>query len=198
MRIKLLAITVACLGAFALSACDQQPSGAAATSVTDKSHLSGEAAFNAVQKEGSGFSVGAANAQQTVYVFFDPQCPHCAHLWLASQPLLANVRFVWMPVGVLAPASAPQGATILGAPDPVKAMMENEQSIADNTDGISADRKAVSQYEAKVEANSNLFLRVRGKDDGVPFIIAKVGNTLKMKSGALPTDELKKFLELSN
>ena len=31
-----------------------------------------------VAAEGKGFTVGAMMAANPVYVFFDPQCPHCA------------------------------------------------------------------------------------------------------------------------
>jgi thiol:disulfide interchange protein DsbG len=103
-----------------------------------------------------------------------------------------------MPVGLLSRASAPQGATIIGAADPVKAMGENEQSIADQGNGITANGDAVSRLASKVDANTEIFLKARSQDDGVPFIVAKVGNDVRFKSGALPTDQLKTFLGLPN
>ena len=30
------------------------------------------------------------------YVFFDPQCPHCAVLWKSARPLKSQARFVWI------------------------------------------------------------------------------------------------------
>lgn len=199
MKQRILALTLAAAAAFTLAACDNQAPGGATPSSTAASApaLKPAQAYAAIQKDGAGFTVGAADAKQTVYVFFDPQCPHCAHLWQASQPLLATVRFVWMPVGLLSRASAPQGATILGASDPVRAMNENEQSIADHGNGISADSEAMTRFSAKVDTNTALFMKARSQDDGVPFIVAKVGSDVRMQSGALPTAQLKSFLGIA-
>ena len=74
---------------------------------------------------GQGFTVGPMMAANTVYVFFDTTCPHCAHLWESSAPLRNKIKMVWMPVGFLRPISAKQGATILSAADPMAAMTLN-------------------------------------------------------------------------
>ena len=199
MKHRILALTLAAAAAFTLAACDSKaPAASSAQSAATAPAMTAAQAYDAIVKGGTGFTVGAADAKQTVYVFFDPQCPHCAHLWQASQPLLATVKFVWMPVGLLSRASAPQGATIIGASDPVKAMGENEQSIADQGNGITANGDAVSRLTAKVDANTEIFMKAHSQDDGVPFIVTKVGNDVRIKSGALPTDQLKAFLGLAN
>ncbi|KWU19161.1 thioredoxin domain-containing protein [Burkholderia cenocepacia] len=195
-RILALAI-VAAAAASSLTACDSKAPTAGAAQTVVAPELTAAQAYDAIIKSGTGFAVGAADAKQTVYVFFDPQCPHCAHLWQAAQPLLDSVKFVWMPVGLLSRASAPQGATIIGAADPVKAMNENEQSIADQGNGITANSDAVSRLSAKVDMNSELFKKAASPDDGVPFIVTKVGGAVRIKSGALPTDQLKEFLGLT-
>ena len=41
----------------------------------------------AIEAEARGFTVGSPMSARTVYVFFDPQCPHCAALWEAAKPL---------------------------------------------------------------------------------------------------------------
>ena len=69
--------------------------------------------------------MGPVMAANTVYVFFDTTCPHCAELWNASQPLLGKLKMVWMPIGLLRPSSLPQGATILAGADPGKGMTQN-------------------------------------------------------------------------
>ena len=43
-------------------------------------------AYEAASK-GTGFTVGNMMAVRQIYVFFDPQCPHCGHLWEAAKPL---------------------------------------------------------------------------------------------------------------
>ena len=59
-----------------------------------------------VASRGTGFVVGQAMAARSVLVFFDPQCPHCATLWVAAKPLHDRIRMVWMPVAFISPISA--------------------------------------------------------------------------------------------
>src|SRR5207253_7755305 len=51
----------------------------AATAATGEA-MTPRAAYEAASK-GSGFTTGPVMAANTVYVFFDPTCPHCAALW---------------------------------------------------------------------------------------------------------------------
>ena len=66
-----------------------------------------------VGAEAKGFTVGAMMNANTVYVFFDTQCLHCAHLWEASIALQKKAKFIWIPVGLLNAASSSQGAALL-------------------------------------------------------------------------------------
>ena len=54
-------------------------------------------------------------AVRHIYVFFDPQCPHCGHLWEAAKPLANQVKMTWIPVGFIGAKSTPQGAALLVA-----------------------------------------------------------------------------------
>ena len=109
-----------------LAACSKNDEAAPPAAPARK--MSGIEAY-AIAGKGSGFTMGPVMAANTVYVFFDTTCPHCAELWNASQPLLGKLKMVWMPIGLLRPSSLPQGATILSAADPAKAMTENETSV---------------------------------------------------------------------
>jgi thiol:disulfide interchange protein DsbG len=60
-------------------------------------------------------------AANTIYVFFDATCPHCARLWADSQVLHNRLKMVWIPVGLLR-GGAEHGAVIMAASDPVAAM----------------------------------------------------------------------------
>ena len=146
----------------------------------------------------SGFSVGKADARRVAYVFFDPQCPHCATLWQSAWPVAesGDARFIWIPVGMLSRASEPQGATILGAADPIVAMHENEKLIHAGRGGISADSAAHSKFGAKVQANTELFNAFRAKQDGVPLLVSKVNGVLRKQSGSMPSAMLRGFLSL--
>ena len=50
----------------------------------------------------TGSFVGARMIKTRVlYVFFDPQCPHCGRLWETAKPLLGQIRVVWVPVAFI-------------------------------------------------------------------------------------------------
>jgi thiol:disulfide interchange protein DsbG len=140
--------------------------------------------------QGHGFTMGSVMAANTVYVFFDTTCPHCAALWASSKPLLTKLKMVWMPIGLLHRSSAPQGATILSAADPAAAMTENETSVLERKGGISVAATLSDDMLAKVKANTDLFGKLGA--DSVPLIVFKNAKTGEYGSfsGSLQTDQL--------
>ncbi|HEY3048607.1 MAG TPA: DsbC family protein, partial [Polaromonas sp.] len=126
-------------------ASDAAPAKAAATPVS----------LGAIAAEAKGFTVGSPMIARTVYVFFDAQCPHCVALWEAAKPLKSQAKFVWIPVGILNPASTAQGATLLAAADPVAAMNEHEASMLAKKGGISAG-SSIDAQKAEVAKNTEL------------------------------------------
>ena len=174
------------LAGLLLAACSEQP-GAAQAAAPAK--LSGQQAYE-LAKTGQGFAIGAMMAANTVYVFFDTTCPHCAHLWVNAQPLLGKLKMVWMPIGLLRPQSLPQGATILAAADPVAAMKENEQSLLNRGGGISASSSLSDEVLAKVKTNTEIFRQLGA--DSVPLIVFRNGKSgdYGQITGALETAQL--------
>ena len=149
----------------------------------------------AIATEAKGFTVGSPMSVRTVYVFFDPQCPHCSQLWAAARPLKSQAKFVWIPVGLLNAASAPQGAALLAAADPVAAMDAHEASMTAKTGGITASGSLDAQ-KAMVESNTKLMNRFQFS--GVPTVIAKhaVTGDLVVKEGSMQTAVLAAVLGL--
>ena len=149
----------------------------------------------AIAAEAKGFTVGSPMSVRTVYVFFDPQCPHCAALWQEAKPLKSQAKFVWIPVGLLNASSTPQGAALLAAADPVAAMDAHEASMAAKTGGITA-AGAPDAQKAAVEANTKLMNRFQFS--GVPTIVAKhaVSGELVVKEGSMQTAVLAAALGL--
>lgn len=184
---------LSCLGAAALlAACgDKKPEAASAPPPAAKPDgpVAPEKAYE-LATQGSGFTTGAVMAANTVYVFFDTTCPHCAHLWAASKPLLTKLKMKWMPIGLLRPQSEPQGATILAAADPSVAMEENEQKLLANTGGITAAGTIPDDIRAKVKANTDLFRQTGA--DSVPFFAWKHAKTgaIGTHAGAVDTATL--------
>jgi thiol:disulfide interchange protein DsbG len=170
-----------------LAACDKN-SGASAPAA-DAKPMDADESLRLAQT-GKGFTVGSVMAANTVYVFFDTTCPHCAHLWEASQPLLGKLKMVWMPLGLLRPQSGPQGATILAAADPAAKMSENEKSMLGGGGGITASTSLDETVLAKVQGNTDIFRRLGA--ESVPLVLfrnAKTGNAVRFE-GSMTTEQL--------
>lgn len=146
--------------------------------------------YDLLAKDGKGFAVGALMSSNTVYVLFDPQCPHCGHLWQASQPLLKKVKFVWVPVSIINATSTPQGAALLTAANPLEAMTAHETSILAGTGGTSASSSIADDVTAAIKKNTDI-LNLLGITS-VPHLVGKnattgavVANTGSMETAAL-------------
>lgn len=172
------------LAALLLGACSQQETPGAAQPSKQ------EVSVQAVATQAKGFTVGSIMSARTVYVFFDPQCPHCGHLWQASVPLHNKVKFVWIPVAWINASSLPQGAALLTAANPAEQMTEHEASLLAGKGGISAPASVASDIEQSIKANTQL-LNSFGAES-VPFIVTKDARTGQAvgRSGALGTPEL--------
>jgi thiol:disulfide interchange protein DsbG len=189
MRNILLALALAMTAV--LTACD---SGSSSPSSTASAVPAGDA--YAIAKVGNGFSAGSVMASRVVYVFFDAQCPHCATLWESFKPLNNQLKVVWIPVGLLGPASVSQGAALLGSADPVQAMNEHEALLKANRRGMSASAPT-SLMRDVIQANTKLWQAAGG--ESVPFIIAKhpTSGALIKHPGSLPEAQLRQLLGLA-
>ena len=177
-----------------LSACKESPGTAPAAG---GSAATEPVSIAAIEAEARGFTVGSPMSARTVYVFFDPQCPHCAALWQSAKPLKAQAKFVWISVALLNKTSESQGAAMLAAKDPVAAMDEHEASMSAKTGGISAMGDLDSQRAAVVK---NTALMNRFAFASVPSIVAVHATTgaLVTHEGALATPELAALLGLQS
>lgn len=186
----LSAAFIACL--FAVTGCKEADQPA---STKTASTPGATVSIPAIAAEAKGFTVGSTMSVRTVYVFFDPQCPHCTVLWDAARPLKSQAKFVWIPVGLLNASSTPQGAALLAAQDPSAAMDAHEASMKEKTGGITATGNLDAQKSA-VEANTKLMNRFQF--GSVPTIVAKhaVTGDLVVKEGAMPTAALAAALGL--
>ena len=150
--------------------------------------------YDQVAQQTKGFTVGPLMAANPVYVLFDPQCPHCGHLWKASLPLFKKVKFVWVPVAIVNGKSTPQGAALLSAANPMEAMTAHETSILAGTGGSSAPSSMAPEIEAAIKTNTQVFTAM--KAESVPMIVAKHATTgaVITRMGSLETAALAEFL----
>lgn len=130
------------------------------------------AQLRTVEQSAQGFDFGNRLNPNVVYIFFDPKCPHCRHLWDHVQPLAARAHYIWVPVALLGPDSTTQAEAILGATDPVAAMDANERDHAvggENAPGLVPTAAQTARWAPVVARNTALLasLGVRG----VPFMV---------------------------
>lgn len=189
----LLAVTLvlgACSKTEEKPASSSAPAAPAATAESAKRTPSVEI----VSSEGKGFTVGSMMSNAVVYVFFDPQCPHCAHLWNAAIPLQKKARFVWMPVGLINSTSSAQGATLLSAADPAQAMSEHEASLIAGKGGIGGGSNVTDEAKQSVASNTKLFNNLGL--EGVPFTVVKNVRTgqLATRGGSMDTATLAQLI----
>ncbi len=191
---QILAALLLCAG---LAACKDSPAPASSSSPSAAAPQAGsqKVSVEELAAQAKGFTVGSEMSVRRVFVFFDPQCPHCSALWVAAKPLKSQARFIWIPVGLLNPTSSVQGAAILAAADPVTAMDQHEASMTDKKGGITAQG---DNTEQKASVASNTALMNRYGFGGVPVIIGKHATTgeLVIKEGSLPTGALAAALGL--
>lgn len=192
-RLALASISLPLLAAVGLSACSPQDSAQKSVSGTVKP----EQSYDLLAKDGKGFAVGALMGANTVYVLFDPQCPHCGRLWEQSLPLHKKVKFVWIPVAFINAKSAPQGAALLTAANPVEAMTAHEVSLLAGSGGSSASSSVPDDIAAAIKKNTELFNSMAV--ESVPYIVAKNASTGQVvtNAGALETAALVQFLGLN-
>ncbi len=81
MQARILALSLSALLALSLGACSPE---SADTSAAASAPIAQGQAYEAVAKDAKGFTAGALMGANPVYVLFDPQCPHCSHLWEAA------------------------------------------------------------------------------------------------------------------
>jgi thiol:disulfide interchange protein DsbG len=180
--------------ALLLSACSPQDS--AAPPAAEAAPIAIDQAHATVGAEGKGFTVGALMSANPVYVLFDPQCPHCGHLWNAALPLHNRVKFVWLPVAIINAKSLPQGAALMQAANPMETMSAHEQSILAGQGGMSAASSVPDDVARAIVTNTTLLNRLGA--DSVPFIVARqpqTGQTVT-RAGAMSTEQLASLLGL--
>lgn len=183
--------------ALSLAACSKEESTAAPGSgggAADKSPIATAQAYDVLAAQGKGFTAGALMSAHTVYVLFDPQCPHCGHLWQSSIPLQSKVKFVWLPVAIMNAKSAPQGAAIMTSANPVETMTAHEQLLLGGQGGMSASASIPPEVLAAIKSNTDLLERLGATS--VPFMVAKHqrSGAVVTQGGALGVEALANFL----
>lgn len=190
MTSRSLLLSLFLMVAVLLGACSKQETPASAPEKAARQPIS----LETIAAQAKGFTVGSMMSANTVYVFFDAQCPHCGHLWESALPLQKKLKFVWIPVGWINASSVAQGAALLTAANPGALMSEHEASLLAKKGGISAPSSIPPEIEQAIKANTQLLASFGA--EAVPFIVArdlKSGQTVS-RDGAMSTQALASFL----
>lgn len=194
-HLKSTALTLSLATALVLSlgACSKQDATTTPAAPTTAAAAVSSSSYDKVAATGKGFTVGALMSAQAVYVLFDPQCPHCGHLWQSSIPLHGKVKFVWVPIAFNSGKSLSQAAALLSAANPAETMTAHEQSLLAGTGGMAASSPSDDMVQA-IKSNTQLLTSLGA--DSVPFIVAKNRRTGEIvgNNGAMDTDALAKLL----
>lgn len=151
-----------------LAACTESNTATAAASPAVTPASDARPSLTEIKSKAKYFEVGNMLATTQVNVFFDPQCPHCGMLWNEIKPLLAKARFRWIPVALMNKKSMGQGAAILSAVEPVKAMDAHEVLLLDKKGGMEPVQPS-AELEAAITVNSELLRRLGVQS--IPHII---------------------------
>jgi thiol:disulfide interchange protein DsbG len=130
--------------------------------------------------------VSEGTGQHIIYIFFDPNCPYCHHLYENTRDWIEEneVQLRWIPLGLLTATSAGKAAAILGAKDPRQAFYENENHYkrGEGGGGIMEDIPS-REVERKLNTNASVFnlsgvgafplMLFRAKDN-TPYMITGV------------------------
>lgn len=125
------------------------------------------------------------NGSKIVYMFFDPNCPYCHHVFDSLMKIrkdMPDLQFRWAPLGMLGGNSAGKAAAIIQASDPLKAFLTSEQNYgflnSDTGGGIPPAKHIDESSQTILDENlsilqgQNLYgipIVLFQADDGKPF-----------------------------
>jgi len=141
----------------------------------------------------AGFTTGDGDGPPAAVVFFDARCPHCTRLWADTRRRGETARLRWVPVVMLAPASARQAAALLRAGDPVAAMDAHARSRSAGGEGISADDEPSDEETRALKLNTASLRAMEVAS--VPAILHRAHDgRIGLTVGAIPAAELARLV----
>jgi thiol:disulfide interchange protein DsbG len=147
-------------------AADQTEAWSATGEPLDGRHVS-----MAALQSSKGFAVGNLHAARTVYVMFDPQCPHCGRVWGYTKALWPQARFVWIPVGLMNNTSVQQGVALLQAGTAAQ-MDLHEERLAANLGGLAVDPSVHPPLDLMTAVEKNGRVLASFGAERVPFLVS--------------------------
>lgn len=99
---------------------------------------------------------GKNNAERTVYVFTDPNCPYCTMFWRQARPWVESgkVQIRHIMVGMIKADSMGKAAALLADTDPAKALHAHE--LAGKSSPLKPLSRVSEEIQQKLDENMDL------------------------------------------
>lgn len=145
--------------------------------------------------------IAEGGGKRAVYIFFDPNCPFCHHLYGKLRPMVGknDLQFRWVPLGMLTASSLPKAAAIVQATDPLAAFRKNEDDYdfaANGQPGGGILPATTITPKARKELDANRAVYNSQKLFGVPVMLwHSADDQAHMVVGVPGDEELQKILK---
>ena len=140
-------------------------------------------------------SIALGRGPREIWIYFDPNCIFCNRLWEEMKPYGKEVTAHWIPVGFLKKDDSLKKATgILQSKDPVRALEENEDQFArDTEEGAFPIPEAIDVASERAVATSTIGLGQATGELATPTLVFR-GTDGKAHSVMGMPEDLRTFL----
>lgn len=146
------------------------------------------ATVEAARLAAKGFDAGNKMSARTVFVFFDPQCPHCGAFWREAKKLEKDAHFVWVPVALLNKKSMDQAVALLTGAEPAKLMDDHEAKLEAKLGGIEVTGELDPMVKASITKNTRLLASFGA--EGVPYLVSTTADGKPYTSNGMAAEAL--------
>lgn len=139
---------------------------------------------------------GSADAEKELWVFFDPNCPHCHTIWETTRSFIESgeLKIHWMPVAFLSNTSAGKVAKFWQAEDQVAVFNESEAKF--NQGGSTPLRSSEITRETREMLEKNLDYMGDFGSNGTPTVVYKTKeDTVGVISSSMSEERMRDFLD---
>lgn len=148
---------------------------------------------------GGAVVLGDTSSDKTVYVFFDPRCPHCREFYQSVAEHIGKdgMKWVFIPVSFINEDSTHVARTLLeqGDKKAMDALIPDHPSVSGDT--VKIDKTPNKKLDALVEENRKALSDILGGNLAVPMVVVSANNKAKAKIG-LEYKEIVKFAQGEN
>ena len=139
---------------------------------------------------------GSEDAEKELWVFFDPNCPHCHTIWKTTRSFIESgeLKVNWMPVAFLSNTSAGKVARFWQAEDQIATFNESESKF--DQGGAEPVRSSDIEPETREMLQKNLDYMTDFGSNGTPTIVYKTpeGST-GVLSSSMDEERMRDFLD---